>query len=195
MVQNATVTGNPPNFNCRPIVEHCAVSLLDRVGMVCAHPFGIMGIPLAGRNSSALPMKSRASTKILVVDDHPAMLQLMSDVLACDGYNVSQAANAFEMKKAIQLARAEYQSEAPFDLVISDVFMPGKTGPDALSELRRVGHRSRFLFVSSFPDVAAFERIEALNAQLLVKPFSLQEFRDAARALLLAPLEEVENLS
>ena len=72
----------------------------------------------------------------------------------------------------------------PFDLVVTDIRMPGKSGLDALSELRRAGSHSRFVVITAFPEDATERRIGELDATLLAKPFSLGEFRAFMKTIL-----------
>jgi response regulator RpfG family c-di-GMP phosphodiesterase len=62
----------------------------------------------------------RRVPRILVVDDHPAIAGLMSQLLTQRGYDVVTAADS-------EQAEAEVRRLAP-DLILSDVKMPGKSG-------------------------------------------------------------------
>ncbi len=62
----------------------------------------------------------RRVPRILVVDDHPAIAGLMSQLLTQRGYDVVTAADS-------EQAEAEVRRQAP-DLILSDVKMPGKSG-------------------------------------------------------------------
>ncbi|HMA91924.1 MAG TPA: response regulator [Polyangiaceae bacterium] len=128
--------------------------------------------------------------RVLVTEDNIALRQLMADVLEYEGYCVTEAANAFEMQSAILQSGSERASNTPFDLIVSDVSMPGKSGLEALSELRQSGLRSRFLVVTSFPEVVTYHQIEKLDVSLLEKPFSLKEFRTMATAMLKLPIPD-----
>lgn len=132
---------------------------------------------------------------VLVTEDNAALRQLMADVLQHEGYRVTQAGNSIEMQAAILQSDHWRQAHDPFDLIVSDIFMPGKSGLEALSELRRAGLRSRFLFVTSFPDAITYERVEKLEVQLLAKPFSLREFRELATTMLRTPTSNSEIIS
>jgi len=66
--------------------------------------------------------------KILVVDDTPANVKLLGDLLASRGYAVSTAANGEE-------ALAKVAAEKP-DLVLLDVMMPGLSGYDVCRRIR-----------------------------------------------------------
>jgi CheY-like chemotaxis protein len=113
--------------------------------------------------------------RVLVAEDNPALRSLIADVLAGEGYEVVEAADAIEMQQAIATS-ASGPTEA-FDLVVTDIRMPGKSGLDALSELRRAGSKSRFVVITAFPEDATERRIRELDAKLLAKPFSLGDFR------------------
>ena len=114
--------------------------------------------------------------RVLVAEDNPALRSLIADVLTGEGYEVIEAADAFQMQQAITISVASGPTEA-FDLVVTDIRMPGKSGLDALSELRRAGSTSRFVVITAFPEDATERRIRELDAKLLAKPFSLGDFR------------------
>jgi DNA-binding response OmpR family regulator len=121
--------------------------------------------------------------RVLVAEDNPALRSLIADVLTTEGYEVVEAANAFELEQAIRISASSGATEA-FDLVVTDIRMPGKSGLDALSELRRAGSESRFVVVTAFPEDATELRIRQLDAKLLAKPFSLGDFRALMKNIL-----------
>ena len=67
-------------------------------------------------------------SKVLVVDDDPAIRRLVCDVLQAYGYSTVEAADGFS---AIRLV----QSEQP-DCVVLDVMMPGLDGHAVLTRIR-----------------------------------------------------------
>jgi DNA-binding response OmpR family regulator len=68
------------------------------------------------------------SSSILVADDDPEILALVSRRLAKRGYEVYEASDGL-------LALAEARSKKP-DLIVLDVMMPGKNGWEVCKELR-----------------------------------------------------------
>ncbi|MGH8573973.1 MAG: response regulator, partial [Gammaproteobacteria bacterium] len=66
--------------------------------------------------------------RILVVDDTPANVKLLADLLAVQGYAVSTAANGDE-------ALAKVAAEDP-DLVLLDIMMPGISGYEVCRAIR-----------------------------------------------------------
>src|SRR3954467_3783181 len=79
----------------------------------------------------------------LVVDDEPDARRRVAGRLRLGGWQVSEAADA---------QTAGRQSVvADFDLVVTDVSMPGEHGPAMLRRMRRNGSTARFLVVTSDP--------------------------------------------
>jgi len=66
---------------------------------------------------------------ILIVDDNPLLLNVLSEILKLHGYNVRTAAEGFEALAAIR-------DRAP-DILLSDLNMPGMSGFELLSVVRR----------------------------------------------------------
>jgi CheY-like chemotaxis protein len=61
-----------------------------------------------------------STARILVVDDNPTNLKLVADVLAFDGFQILQAADAEEAQRLI--------GECPPDLILMDLALPGMDG-------------------------------------------------------------------
>jgi CheY-like chemotaxis protein len=99
----------------------------------------------------------------LVVDDEPDARRRVAGLLRLGGWQVSEAANAEDAMRMSVVA--------DFDLVVTDVSMPGEHGPAMLRRMRRNGSTARFLVVTSDPtdDVRA-ESIAAGAMACLAKP-------------------------
>ena len=99
----------------------------------------------------------------LVVDDEPDARRRVAGLLRLGGWQVSEAANAEDAMRMSVVA--------DFDLVVTDVSMPGEHGPAMLRRMRRNGSTARFLVVTSDPtdDVRA-ESIAAGAMACLPKP-------------------------
>jgi DNA-binding response OmpR family regulator len=69
--------------------------------------------------------------RVLVVDDDPAIRQLLTDVLELDGYEVSLAVDGLAAVRAVTATRP--------DFVVLDVMMPGLDGFEVLSTIRGLG--------------------------------------------------------
>lgn len=89
--------------------------------------------------------------------------------------DVTEVADGLEL---VQVLR----ERGPFDLVITDVRMPGLDGGRAVLAAREAGLGASFLVISAFADAELRERIEAVpGARLLEKPFSTVALLAAVR--------------
>ena len=117
-------------------------------------------------------------SKILVVDDEPAVRDLTVEILRRSGYRPHGVASATHALEAL-----EQQS---FDLVVSDVVMPEMSGVELLFELRARRHELPVvLMTGGSPEPERATRAVALGAcSLLYKPFTHTELTAAVEAAL-----------
>jgi two-component system cell cycle sensor histidine kinase/response regulator CckA len=85
---------------------------------------------------------------ILVVEDHVLLLKLIKDILEDAHYTVLAANSA---KKAILVEAAH---SGTIDLLLSDVMMPGMSGPDLAKTLKKQRPKMRIILMSAYPDGA-----------------------------------------
>ena len=95
------------------------------------------------------------STKILIVDDDPDIIEILTYNLSNEGYNVKSAVNGIEaLKKAKKFIP---------DIILLDVMMPEMDGIEACSNLREIESlsKSMIIFLSArgedFTQIAAFD--------------------------------------
>jgi len=120
-----------------------------------------------------------SGTKILIVDDEPAIRTLLRCAVSAPGFSVFEA----DCGKAALSGAAE---QGPFELVVSDVLMPGMDGIELATKLAGDGQAQRFLFISGYCDGnGVAERTRDLPAcEFLPKPFSIPELMRVFRGLL-----------
>ncbi|GEM_PF-549475 len=117
--------------------------------------------------------------KILLVDDDPLVLKSLSILLEKEGYIVSLASDGHS---AIQKAK-----ESTFDLVISDIRMPGLDGLQTIEDIQRHQREqgnppSHFMVITGFAEDEAPQRAVDLQiTEFLVKPFDINRFLQAVR--------------
>ena len=97
----------------------------------------------------------KTTTKILVVDDDPDIIEILTYNLSNEGYNVKSASNGTEaLKKAKKFIP---------DIILLDVMMPVMDGIETCSNLREIESlsKSRIIFLSArsedFTLIAAFD--------------------------------------
>ena len=116
--------------------------------------------------------------RVLVAEDDPGLRELMVRLLAFEGYLVTQASDAFALLSAMQASRQN--GDEMFDLIVTDVRMPGLTGLDALARLRESGCHTPAIVVSAMPRDMVQHQVEALDAIFIPKPFALENLRRVA---------------
>ncbi len=126
---------------------------------------------------------SASKSRVLIVEDNTPLRNLMADVLKLEGYTVIEAFDAPSMRQCMVTCQPKNAGES-FDLIITDIQMPGESGMVSLQALRHMGCRIPAVIVTAFPELATLERAIELQATLLPKPFSLGEFRSVAAAVL-----------
>jgi CheY-like chemotaxis protein len=109
----------------------------------------------------------------------------MADVLALEGCAVTEAYDAPTMRWHMQMSGQEEYPDEPFDLIVTDIQMPGENGLAVLEWLRRKGCPIPAVVVTAFPELAMQQQVAKLDATLLPKPFRLVDFRSIAVAALL----------
>ena len=118
---------------------------------------------------------SPLQTKILVVDDEPAIRRVLHSSLTPLGFDVEEASGA---DKALSLLRLQR-----YDAVLLDVNMPGVGGIDACRAVRRLSPRLAILMLSVRD--SAGDKIEAFDAgadDYVTKPFHVGELIARIRA-------------
>ncbi len=115
--------------------------------------------------------------RILVVEDERKVARALQEGLEGEGYSVSIAHTGED--GFFQL------SSEPFDLVVLDVMLPGRSGLQILEAARRQGLRIPVLLLTAKDAVE--DRVRGLDAgadDYLVKPFAFAELSARVRALL-----------
>lgn len=127
-------------------------------------------------------------SRLLVVEDDEDMNEVLTGTLQGSGHEV---ASAFHGPQAIEMCK-----ENNFDLVISDVRLPGMDGVETLEQIRKIRPRVKYIIITGYassdtPVRAIRQRID----DYLFKPFSLQYLMDAVERVLLTPAERKSKWS
>ncbi len=130
---------------------------------------------------AAIDHEKHGAPRVLIVDDDPALLLLMSETLKRAGFTVAQAADGAQ---AIGRCR-EFQP----DVVLLDIEMPEMDGFSACANIRRDAH-SRDLpivMVTGFDDAVSIHRaFKAGATDFISKPINWPLFEHRVRAILAA---------
>ncbi|XOF32165.1 MAG: sigma-54-dependent transcriptional regulator [Candidatus Electrothrix sp. YB6] len=111
---------------------------------------------------------------ILVVDDEPNYLIVLSELLRDEGYEVFTADSGHAGLRTVR--------EADLDLVITDMKMPGMDGIELLSKIKEFNRQLPVILVTAYAEVG--KAVEAMHLgafTYLAKPFSNEELLAAAQ--------------
>lgn len=145
-------------------------------------PAGVAAV--MARTSQSLESMRSARTEILIVEDEPAVRELIRAVLSRAGYDVVAIAGP-------RAALAELGREPLLALLIVDLVMPEMDGYDLVAAARGLRPDLPVIFMSGFaPDL----KRQAPGDRFIAKPFSNEALLDAVREALAASPVSVPSL-
>ncbi len=110
----------------------------------------------------------KPSTRVLVVDDEETIRDLLVEGLGDGGFRCTPCASARDALSAIR--------QQPFDLVLSDIDMPGGSGVQLLQDLKRQNPDLDVIMVTGVVDIeTAINAIRLGASDYVTKPFNLDE--------------------
>ncbi len=130
-------------------------------------------LPVAGSR----PVAGGTET-LLLVEDEPALRELVSESLRSTGYTVLEAGNR---REALDICRSH---QGPIHVLISDVVLPGGGGPDLAKVALETRPDLRVIYMSGYTDRVVGSELIGGNAIFLQKPFSLEVLAGKLRSLL-----------
>ncbi len=109
-------------------------------------------------------------SNILIVDDNPAILKYIEDILESSGHTIVKCADGMSAIDAVH--------SDSFDLVVSDLAMPGMDGFELVSEIRVLYPDIPIVIITGVGGVdEAVTAIKKGASDFVIKPFQPQEFR------------------
>ena len=125
----------------------------------------------------ANPVNYGGNETILVVDDDPTLLSLMSEIFNQQGYAVISANSA---KQALKIIEHEF-----IDILISDVIMPEMDGYQLAEIIQEKYPKIKIQLISGFRDYQNVSEVNKnLNKDLIHKPFRMKVMAHRIRDLL-----------
>jgi two-component system, OmpR family, phosphate regulon response regulator PhoB len=119
------------------------------------------------------------NTKVLIVDDEPAIRQMLGFALAADGYSFYEAAD-------VEAAYDAMKAHAP-DLILLDWMLPGLSGLDLARRLKRDPSTSTVPIIMLTAKGEENDKIRGLDSgadDFITKPFSTRELLARVRAVM-----------
>jgi two-component system cell cycle sensor histidine kinase/response regulator CckA len=130
--------------------------------------------PIAGMETAA----PGGFETVLVVEDDAAVREIVTQFLRGAAYHVLEARDSEQGMALVQ------QDPRVIDLLVTDIVLPGASGPELAGQIRAFAPQMRTLFISGYPsDSVGGPKSPAF----LAKPFSRAAFLQAVRRALTAP--------
>lgn len=124
--------------------------------------------------------------KILVVDDEEGARELFNTILTDEGYEVTLAVDGQEALTCMQ--------SDPYDLVVTDIKMPGMDGLQLLQEIRKAGSRADVIMVTAYGEVESYLKAMSLGAaEYINKPIRIKELKRIVHKVLTERKARPEN--
>lgn len=115
--------------------------------------------------------------KILVIDDHPALAETIADLLRAEGFEPETSSDS--------AAAATLISSSAYDVILSDIVMPGLSGLQLLSLIKaRAPSPDVILFTGFSTRERAMEALERGAFAYLEKPFDAAELLERVKQAL-----------
>jgi DNA-binding response OmpR family regulator len=112
--------------------------------------------------------------RILIIEDDMQMLEMLLNTLKREGY---EAVGALDGEEGMMLYR-----KMDFDLIITDLFLPGTQGLEIILKLRR---EDNLKIIAISGAMASLEMARRMGAHCsFAKPFSMKELSGAVKELL-----------
>lgn len=133
-------------------------------------------MPWPGPGSRLAAMDPATRSRVLVVDDDPALRELLRDYLGVSGFAVDTANDGAQMRQRLAAATP--------DVLVLDIMLPGEDGLSLARELRRHSNLPILMLSARGEEIDRVVGLEVGADDYLAKPFSPRELLARLRALL-----------
>lgn len=138
-------------------------------------------VPVPMLVSEARPVDLAGRGRILLVEDEDGVRTIAAKLLSQRGYHVTAAADGEEALEILE------EDPEGFDLVLSDVVMPGLDGPGLLKAAKPYLGRARVVFMSGYAEQDFAKTLEdERSISFLPKPFTLAQLAERVKLELAA---------
>ncbi len=136
------------------------------------------------------PLESvRPHARILIIEDDEEMRSLLNDFFVEEGFETDSISNGYEALGIL--------IKKPFDLIMTDIRMPGLTGLDILPRIKKLQPGVPIIVITAFGSEEAHRRAYERGATVyLEKPIHFEELRELIHQMVFSrhdPLSRLER--
>ena len=129
--------------------------------------------------------KYNSAVRILIFEDDEEMRSLLEDILEEEGFETESVSNGFDGLQELTKER--------FDLVITDIRMPGLTGLDILPIIKRLQPDASVIVITAFGNEEVYRRsFEKGAAGYLEKPIHMDKLKTLVHEMV-SPKEKMAS--
>jgi two-component system cell cycle sensor histidine kinase/response regulator CckA len=139
---------------------------------------------VAERKQAIRPVDLSGRGRILVIEDEAGVRAIAVNNLRSRGYEVEEAEDG---EDALELIKSK---PGHFDLVISDVVMPGMNGPTLIKQAREQLGNARVIFISGYAEQELAKQLDDRAVSFLPKPFSIRQLAELVKNEIGTPQQE-----
>lgn len=130
------------------------------------------------RVATSRPKDITGRGRILFVEDEDGVRGIGANLLRSRGYEVVEAEDGDEAFEILE-------TEPVFDLIISDVVMPGRDGPTLINDAKDMIRDTQVVFISGYADQDLAKKLDAhQEVRFLPKPFSMRTLAELVKDML-----------
>jgi PAS domain S-box-containing protein len=125
------------------------------------------------------PLPQGKGERIVLIDDEESIIQVGKLMLSQLGYHVDASSDSAAMLESLRGRLHEV------DIVVSDVAMPGMSGPEFAGHLHDLRPGLPIILMTGYDATLSYDRLQKIGVrEVLAKPFSVRELASAVRRVL-----------
>jgi len=130
----------------------------------------------------SIRVKVETMKRILIADDEIELINSMAFTLKRKGFEISKATNGLS---AFEQISETCKNNNPFDLIITDIQMPGLSGIELIKKIREAKITTPILVITGFESSKLKKNILQIGcSNYLEKPFNLNDFTERISILI-----------
>ena len=117
--------------------------------------------------------KTNKKCRILLAEDDKDMREMLARALRRAGYDVEECSDGMKLLDHLAAGLFLNDTDEVYDLIISDICMPGVSGMEVLEDLYKLQKMPPTILITAFGDELTHLQAELYGALIIDKPFNV----------------------